>query len=241
MAEIQKPIVPSRLFRFRSLTRSPEALEEEIESLRENYLYCPEFTRMNDPMEGFYRPSELLKGQEDYKEIVKQITDMKSEIGIACFTETYEDVLMWTHYAGNYTGMCLSYSSEFLLSGLPRRVNLVRLAYVDEPPMISPSHVRNAEDAAVRILSQKKYNWAYEREWRVLGPRGQVGLGHLQAVQAIYFGSRVDLRHRQRILTKIQATDIKAYMMKVDGYGHSFEPINAAARKKVRQPGFLAG
>ena len=65
-------------------------------------------------------------------------------------------------------------------------------------------------------------------------------LGRLQAVQAVYFGSRVDLRHRQKILTKIQATDIKAYMMEVDGYEHSFEPINAAAKQKLRRPGVLA-
>jgi hypothetical protein len=236
MAEVQKPIVPSRLYRYRSLNRNPDAVEQEVNSILKKYLYCSEFTRMNDPMEGFYRPSKFLSGNPEYKDIVRQITDSKSGVGIACFTETREDVLMWTHYAGNYTGMCLSYSTYELLSGLSNQVNLVRLAYVDEPPVINPRHAKNADNAAIRILSQKKYNWAYEREWRVLGPIGEVSIGRDQVVKSIYFGSRVNLHHRQQILSKIQATGIKAYAMRVEGYNHSWEPINADARPKKKSP-----
>lgn len=232
MAEVQKPIVPNRLYRYRSLTRSANAVQEEISSIRDRFLYCAEFQTMNDPMEGFYRPSKLLKGKEDYKSIVRQITDRKSRVGIACFTETFEDVLMWTHYGGNYTGMCVSYTTQGLIDGLPNNVKLVRLAYVDEPPLIYPSHVKNADNAAMRILSQKKYNWAYEREWRVLGPVGPISLRGVQAVRSIYFGSRVDLKQRRQILLKLEGIGIKAYMMEVEGYHHFFEPINGAARGK---------
>lgn len=190
---------------------------------------------MNDPMEGFYQPSIRLKGQSNYRDIVGQITTRKSGVGIACFTETHEDVLMWTHYAGNYSGMCLGYSTEELLSGLPDNVHLVRLAYVDNPPLIMPTDAKNAGSAAIRILSQKKYNWAYEREWRVLGPVGAVELGTSQPVKSIYFGPRVELSHRQQVLTKIQRTGIKAYMMEVDGYEHNWEPINDAAKPKKKK------
>jgi Protein of unknown function (DUF2971) len=233
MAEVQLPIVPGRLYRYRSLIRSDAAVDEEINSILTKCLYCSDFTRMNDPMEGFYRPSNLLQGESDYEIIVRQIADSKSGVGIACFTETHEDVLMWTHYAGNYTGICISYSTKELLEGLPKHVNLVRLAYVDEPPLIGPSHVSNAGTAAIRILSQKKYNWAHEREWRVLGPVGEVSIGRAQAVKSIFFGSRVSPRHRQKILAKVQGTAIKAYMMDVDGYGHTWEPVNKAARTKT--------
>ena len=234
MAEVQKPIVPSRLYRYRSLIRDVDAVEQEIDSIVKKYLFCSSFTRMNDPMEGFYRPSKDLRGQSDYKDIVREITDIKSNVGISCFTETYEDVLMWTHYAGNYTGMCLTYSTKVLLAGLPNHVSLVRLAYVDEPPLIFLNQVNNVSNAATHILSQKKYNWAYEREWRVLGPVGQIAIGRVQAIKAIYFGSRVDLQHRQRILARIQGTGIRAYMMEVDGYHHSWEPINVAAKSKKK-------
>ena len=231
MAQVQLPIMPGRLYRYRSLTRSADTVQQEINSILQKYIYCANFTRMNDPMEGFYQPSKVLRGKPNYKEIVRKITDLKSNIGIACFTETYEDVLMWTHYAGNYSGMCLSYSTIELQKGLPSEVNLVRVGYVDEPPLIYPSRAINPNEAAISILSQKKYNWAYEREWRILGSVGHVKIQRFQAVKAIYFGSRADPQHRQEILTKIQDTKIRAYMMDVDGYSHAWEPINAAAKE----------
>lgn len=102
---------------------------------------------------------------------------------------------------------------------------------MDEPPLIYPSRAINPNEAAISILSQKKYNWAYEREWRILGSVGHVKIQRFQAVKAIYFGSRADPQHRQEILTKIQDTKIRAYMMDVDGYSHAWEPINAAAKE----------
>jgi hypothetical protein len=209
MAEVQRPIVPARLFRFRSLTRSANAVQEEIDPIRKKYLYCSEFTRMNDPMEGFFRASKMLSGKSDYEDIVEEITKRKTNLGMACFTETHEDVLMWTHYAGNYTGMCLSYSTFELLDGLSNDVKLIRLTYVDEPPMIYPSQVKNTGNAAIQILSQKKYNWAYEREWRVMGPVGNTSIGRVQAVKAVYFGSRVDLGHRNRFSTKSKVSGLR--------------------------------
>jgi hypothetical protein len=169
MAEIMRPVLPPRRYRYRSLTRSPNAVEEEIDSILNNYLYCSPFTRMNDPMEGYHRSSSMLKGQTDYKKIVRKIRDDKSNIGIACFTETQENVLMWAHYASNYTGMCLSYSASELVAGLARHVCLVRLAYTDETPIIDYSHTKSAGTAAKRVLSQKKF-WSVLRA-RVAGVR----------------------------------------------------------------------
>jgi hypothetical protein len=232
MAQIERPVLPTRLYRYRSLTRDENSLHEEIDAIRENYLWCSDFTRMNDPMEGFYRPSSRLKDKGNYNRILKQITSMKTNVGMACFSDTKENVLMWTHYAGNHTGICLAYSTRRLIDGLPSYVSLVRLAYGDDPPLLSTGDARNAETAARKILSQKKYNWAYEREWRVLGPKGRVDIGSENAVTDLYFGARIDLKHRQKMLSKLQGTGIKAHIMQVDGYEHTWVPANAAAKSR---------
>jgi hypothetical protein len=232
MANVRAPIVPSLLYRYRSLTRSGTGLAEEIDSIKRKYLYCSEFSRMNDPMEGFFRPSRLLKGEADYRKIVRDITDTKSTVGIACFSETYDSILMWSHYAGNYSGICIGYSTRVLLKGLPDDASLVRLAYIDEPPLLVSSHVSDAGDAAIRILSQKQYNWAYEREWRVLGNIGAVYYGRKEAIREISLGSRVDPDHKAQVLSAIRGTSIKAYMMEIDGYGHSWEEIDVLRKAK---------
>ena len=174
---------------------------------------------------SLFRPSRILRGKSDYRNIVRDITKAKSEIGIACFSETYENVLMWAHYAGNYTGICFACSTSDLLDGLPDDASLARLAYVDAPPQLLSSHATDAGNAAVRVLSQKQYNWAYEREWRVLGGVGPMNYGHKQAIRQIFFGSRIKPDHKAQVLSAIRGTSIKAYMMEISGYQHSWEPI----------------
>ncbi len=62
--------------------------------------------------------------------------------------------------------------------------------------------------------------------------RYRFGLEH--PITAIYFGARISNSNRQRVLTRIQGTGIKAYMMEVNGYEHEFTPINAPARPKAK-------
>jgi hypothetical protein len=164
MVSLQLPILPGRLHRYRSLTRDAAALDQEVDSIVNNYIWCSNFLKMNDPMEGFFRSSKLLKSRPDYKARVKEIVGEKSNTGIACFSERADSVLMWAHYADDYEGICISYSGVALNKGLPQSVKLLRLAYADESPLLYPSHAENAEDATTRILSQKRQDWAYERE-----------------------------------------------------------------------------
>jgi hypothetical protein len=104
---------------------------------------------------------------------------------------------------------------------------------VDGIPEVSQDTARNSGDAAVYILSQKKSNWAYEREWRVLANREKVS-GRRQPVTAIYFGLRIATEHRHRILTRLNGTGIRAYAMQVNGYDHVFAPANDPARGKKK-------
>jgi hypothetical protein len=231
MARLETPELPLRLYRYRSFVRGADALAQEIDAVKSGYIYCSTFDRMNDPMEGYFRPTSGFKGHTDYKKTLQRIVGVKTNIGVACFSETKDDLLMWTHYAGNHSGVCIAYSTKRLLDGLSENVSLVRLGYGDAPPLVSANEALNAERAARKILSQKKLNWAYEREWRVLGPVGQVPING-QAVAEIYFGSRVSLANRQKFLSKLQRTNIKALTMEVNEYAHRWEPVNAAAKKR---------
>jgi hypothetical protein len=45
MANIQTPILPLYLYRYRSLTPTNEILKREIAAIKEPYLWCGDFTR----------------------------------------------------------------------------------------------------------------------------------------------------------------------------------------------------
>lgn len=232
MARVELPILPQYLYRYRSLTRRPGSLENEINSIRRAYLYCSNFRNMNDAMEGFYDPSEGLRDTEDFARVMRRIYDEKSTHGIACFSETNSNELMWAHYADNYAGICVRYKTQSLVDGLDPDVRLVRVAYGDAPPPVGREDALNSKSAAIKILSHKKANWAYEREWRVLGITAQNGYNDDRTVTGIYFGSRIARAHRDQLLSKLNDLHIEFFRMSVKGYQHIFEPFKATRQRR---------
>lgn len=231
MAILQSPIVPTRLHRYRAFTRGPQAIDEEIDSILQRYIYCANFLRMNDPMEGYYRSSALLRKHEKYKEIRREITDSKSQIGFACFSERADNVLMWAHYAGNNSGICISYAGSALEKGFSKNEKLVRVAYVDEAPLFYLSHAEDAKNAAIRSLSQKRHDWAYEREWRVMAAEGRVDIGRKSAIKRVTFGLRTDDAHKAKIIAALEGTGIAIHAMRVAKFGLISEPVDEPIRK----------
>ena len=98
---------------------------------------------------------------------------------------------MWTHYAGNYSGICIRYYAERLRDGLSSKLSFVRLGYDESPPRLSKSDVAEEDEAVRKIFAHKKYNWAYEREWRLLGPIGMVEIKRSDCIRTVYLGSRI--------------------------------------------------
>lgn len=227
--------MPLYLYRYRAITPTTTILNREIAAIKEPYLWCGDFTSLNDPMEGFYRPSSLLKNKSDYAKIARTIIDKKTGIGISSFSDTRENELMWTHYAGNYSGICIEYYAQRLLDSLPCDVSLVHLGYGDAPPRVTAVDTRAANFAARKILSQKKFNWAYEREWRVLATVGKLLIGSGDVVRSIYLGSRIARSNKQVILTAFRRSPIRIYEMDVIGYEHEWKRIHYATRGKKAQ------
>src|SRR6266566_1562044 len=104
MATLALPNLPLYLYRYRSIGPRKDAagqlretIDREIAALKESYIWCADFHSLNDPMEGFYRPSRMLKVKDDYSRIVRGIFDRKIEVGIASLSDTKENELMWTH------------------------------------------------------------------------------------------------------------------------------------------------
>lgn len=233
MANLALPILPLYLYRYRSLGRNGSFLNRELDAVKQQYLWCSTFSDLNDPMEGFYSPSALLKAKEDYRDIAQAIYQSKINFGISALSDTYDNELMWTHYADEYKGICVEYYADRMFNQLPLNCTLARVGYVNQPTRISASFDRSFDEAALRILSQKKSSWAYEREWRILGPIGRVNMtGFASVVRAIYMGARIPLAHKQRILKAFAGSDVDVWSMTIDGYDHDWERIQDAAWRK---------
>jgi hypothetical protein len=75
MAILAPPILPLYLYRYRSLGKNGSFLSRELDAVKRSYIWCSTFKNLNDPMEGFYSPSALLKAKDDYRNIVRAISE----------------------------------------------------------------------------------------------------------------------------------------------------------------------
>jgi hypothetical protein len=239
VARIEPPSLPLYLYRYRSLHDRPgakrgEIFKRELTAIKKSYIWCSKFAALNDPMEGFYHPSSTVRHKTDYDRIAEQISQGKSGIGIASLSDTRENELMWTHYAGNYSGICIRYYAERLRNALPSTISLVRLGYDERPPRLTNSDIKVIGQAARKIFAHKKFNWAYEREWRLLGPVGAVKFERKDCIRTVYLGSRIAGAHKAEILRQLKGLDIDVYEMDIEGYEHDWRRIQDAPRRTAK-------
>ena len=99
------------------------------------------------------------------------------EKGIVSFAEREDCPLMWSHYGDQHRGVCLGYSVP-----VKSTVDVQKVAYggarvvkaSDVGAMLDgDDEARTRVDSAVML--RKAESWSYEREWRLVGPRGTAG------------------------------------------------------------------
>jgi Protein of unknown function (DUF2971) len=217
---------PSVLYRYRSITS--ERFERELEAITGPYVWCASYRTMNDPMEGYYRA--VFESSNFSTQTIEQVYQSKIDLGLTSFSETHDNELMWVHYAGNYTGICVEYQYD-LLSELAYveddDLELKPIDYSEKPLELDVSVLRDGMAAARRILMQKKKSWSYEREWRLMG---KLGIQKILpgTISKIYLGQRISFDLRNRLISQVQGKepDIAFLQMEVAGYGHTWNEIS---------------
>jgi hypothetical protein len=91
----------------------------------------------------------------------RQFVDgVSSIIGVCSLTKNNSNILMWSHYASEHTGVVIGFDE----GKLPNRA--IKVIYDDVRPSI-PFRPPTEEDA--EVLAKTKYSkWSYEEEYRVL-------------------------------------------------------------------------
>lgn len=122
---------------------------------------------------------------------------------ICCFSDKWDNLLMWGHYAGKHTGCVIGFDSN----EIARQVgNPLQVRYPQEnkrvPMPTSTTEVREMADKAMRT---KAKDWEYEDEWRVISnitdleSKGGVFTHTFEAtaVKEIIIGMRADAHLKQ--------------------------------------------
>lgn len=221
MVQISAPTMPRRLYRYRNV-EPPENLQRELKAIRENHLWCSRFDELNDPMEGVFGLTPTAARAADGPLVPEEVRSVMQKMGVCCLSDSYENDVMWAHYAGEYRGICVKYSTHDLHDGLPD-VCAVRVQYDIQIPILRAGETPDRQEAAIKVLSSKKSDWYYEREWRLLTKPeaihvpGRLEIQGQNPVKGIYFGSRTE-QHVINTLTRglrdVRNGSIKFYMPK---------------------------
>jgi len=238
MVTLDTPVLPQYLYRYRRLPNETnrddpkisnkknkedaEIFERELCAIKHQQLFFSNYKSMNDPMEGFYNPTNQAKNDPDFNIAVNAIYDAKLNLGLCCFSDTHNNELMWTHYANNYSDICVGYRPHPLMEGLPADFHLVRVAYGNDPPPLPRHDLGNHRDAARKILSHKKASWVYEREWRLLGRPGLHQINSNTCVERLYVGTRILPKYKERLRKELKDVSIQIFEMSVSNYNHEW-------------------
>lgn len=133
-------------------------------------------------MRGIRVGSPIWKSfKADIKKGIKTTQDMfmqmRSEMGIACFSELDDSLLMWAHYANNHRGMCVEY--ELLEINRQLLFTPVPVIYSEERVCFDYFNTSTVERDATRMfvnsVTTKSSEWSYEKEWRIIRDNGACG------------------------------------------------------------------
>lgn len=219
VAELKIYAKPSRLYRYRALGKD---VDRELAALRENYIYCPAFYAMNDPMEGTHRLSSRFAEISSSKSQAN-IQAAREAMGIASLSEVFDHEPMWAHYAGEFAGMCIEYNLNRLLKGLGEDISICRMMYSEREPVLLFDK-SNASDRARLSLSCKTVRWSSEREWRIFRPEvGPAAYTESKTVTKIFLGSRVSEQDERRVREVGAHLGVPVVKMQIEAYSMTFK------------------
>jgi hypothetical protein len=201
-------------------------LDRELNAIRKGYLFCSPYMNLNDPMEGLFTSSRLLRTSARYRAIRDAIRYNKAQTGLCSFSEVYDHELMWAHYANQFTGICVAYSLPRLLKALPAEIAFVRMYYDEMVPTVYRTS-KDPSQLARMVLSYKNYRWLYEREWRMFAEQGKIDYHDIACVAKVYLGSRITLADRKQLEVALKRLDIKTTPMTIDKYFINFEDTDS--------------
>lgn len=135
---------------------------------------------------------------------------------LACFSETYDNILMWSHYAKYNKGFCIEYDTSKCNEVTK---NLYPVLYVSEPtfsPKLMNDYVDGKADISISqtLFSTIKFkDWQYEKEWRLFGSEQLIKMPALPT--CIYLGANIKKYDQIKLCKIADRLDIPVKKMKV--------------------------
>jgi hypothetical protein len=95
--------------------------------------------------------------------------------GICCFSEEFDNPLLWSHYGDQHRGICIGYTLDRKPKPALRQVKYGGERTITTS-LLEQALLKNNADAIAQLdadfLLRKAPEWSYEKEWRLIGNVG---------------------------------------------------------------------
>jgi hypothetical protein len=139
-----------------------------------------------------------------------------AQIGVACFSEIKDNILMWSHYANGHQGFCLEFDTTFSPFIETEKETPIKVHYSNSYPPLSLLNILNSNLPPLpkTLLGTKSLHWCYEAEWRVLSFIGDIEYPYKEvALTGVYFGCRMKESDKSNIATILADSPTRLYQM----------------------------
>ena len=134
-----------------------------LENVRKRRMKVATFGDLNDPFDFF---AADLGDHETRRRLTLARLSVGDRLGLLCFSERWDNPVLWSHYAEKHCGICLGFD---VADDAIARVEYANRRFKVRADPIKSTGAPGQE--SVRKLMLTKYShWRYEREWRRFVP-----------------------------------------------------------------------
>jgi hypothetical protein len=129
-------------------------------SIASRQLKVSRINDLNDPFE--FLPADISNEKYEYA-LKRWKKDRNEDYGLICFSETWDNLLVWSHYAEKHRGIALGFEVA--------EQDIFRVSYITDrfkiPFCCKTKQIIDGEKILTDLLSSKSIDWKYEAEHRI--------------------------------------------------------------------------
>jgi hypothetical protein len=149
----------------------------------------------NDPFEFYLaddyyysdKKGNYIRISEEEKIVKNEIKKEIDKYGVICYSSSYDNRLLWSHYADNHQGMALVFEIPNPEKSKVRKVKYQKL--INEIKLDSELEIN---EEIIKICTTKSDIWEYEDEYREIYQIKNTHVEYKGELKEIIFGSRTN-------------------------------------------------
>lgn len=163
----------------------------------------------------------------------KILKSLNQSIGILCLSKNHESLLMWSHYADNYSGAVIEFDAEHeFFQGK------IEVHYHERRPIKDiGTYLNNNEAIPISELCVKSDQWIDEAEVRLVrsltdcikdkeGDKFPIYVMDIpiDCIKSVIMGERTLLEHQREVWELVKETNISLSLAAISNWGYEFRP-----------------